>query len=110
LALGDEAFGHGVAQGFYSFNQWGVKAEKARILPDSDAGDAYLAGKVALVFGKAGFDHAGVFFGPEDGIPVGLGRFGADPAGFVRCLAFPNDGNEPVIPLSLLGNEGGELP
>ena len=79
-------------------------------MPYPDSGDAYLAGKVAFVLGLAGFDHAGVFFGPKDGVPVGLGRFGAYPAGFVRRLAFADDGNDAVVPFSLLGHKRGEVP
>ena len=52
----------------------------------------------------------GVFLGPEDGIPVGLGRFGADPAGFVWRLAFADDGNDAVVPFAMFGHKRGEVP
>lgn len=103
MALGDEAFGHGIAQGFDGFNQWGVKAEKAGILPDPDPGDAYFSGKVGFVLGFACFEHSGVFLGHEDGITVGFRRFGADPAGILRRLAVPDDGYDPVVPFALFG-------
>ena len=79
-------------------------------MPDPNSGDADFAGKVAFVLGLAGFEHAGVFLSPKDGVPVGLGRFGADPAGFVRRLAFADDGNDAVIPFALLGHKRGEVP
>ncbi len=79
-------------------------------MPDPDPGDADLAGKVAFVLGLAGFDHTGVFLGPEDRIPVGLRRFRADPAGLVRRLAFADNGNDAVIPSCLFGHKRGEVP
>jgi hypothetical protein len=57
----------------------------------------------------AGLDHLNVFLGPEDGVPVGFGWFGADPAGLVRRLAFADDGNNAVVPFSLLGHKRGEV-
>lgn len=79
-------------------------------MPDPDPGDADFTGKVAFALGLAGFDHSGVFLSSEDGIPVGLGRFGTDPAGFVRRLAFADDGNDVVVPFALFGYKRGEVP
>lgn len=110
LTLGDQPFRHRIAQRFDGFDQRSVKVEKAGILPDPNPGDADFAGKIAFVLGLAGFDHTGVFFGPKDGIPVGLGRFGADPAGLVGRLAFADDGNDAVVPFSLLCHKRGEVP
>lgn len=110
LALGDEAFGHGIAQGFNGFNQWGVKAEKAGILPDSDPGDADFTGKVGFVFGVARFEHSSVFLGHEDGVAVGFRRFGADPAGFFGRLAVTDDGYDPVVPFALFGQDRRVVP
>jgi len=110
LALGDEAFGHGIAQGFDGFDQWGVKAEKACVLPDPDPGDADFAGEVAFVLGLAGFDHPGVFLSSEDRVAVGFRRFGADPAGFLGRLAVPDDGYDPVVPFALFGQDRRVVP
>jgi hypothetical protein len=110
LALGDETFEHGIAQSFYGFNQWGVKAKKAGILPDPDPGDADFAGKVGFVLGLAGFEHSGVFLGYEDGVAVGLRRFGADSAGFFSRLAVPDDGYDPVVPFALFGQDRRVVP
>lgn len=110
LSFGDEAFGHGIAQGFYGFNQWGVKAEKACILPDPDPGDAYFAGKVGFVLGIARFEHSGVFLGHEDGVAVGFRRFWADPAGIFSRLAVPDDGYDPVVPFALFGQDRRVVP
>lgn len=79
-------------------------------MPDPDPGDADFAGKFAFVLGLAGFDHTGVFLGSKYGVLVSPGGFWVYSSGLFRRLAFPDDGDEPVIPLSLLGNEGGELP
>lgn len=110
MALGDEAFGHGIAQGFDGFNQWGVKAKKARILPDPDPGDADFTGKVRFVLGVARFEHSGVFLGHEDRVAVGFRRFGADPAGFLGRLAVPDDGYDPVVPFALFGQDRRVVP
>lgn len=111
MALGDEAFGHGIAQCFDGFNQWGVKAEKTGILPDPDPGDADSAGKVRFVLSFAYFKHPGVFLGHEDGVAVGLSRrFGADPAGFLSRLAVPDDGYDPVVPFALFGQDRRVVP
>jgi len=110
LALGHEAFGHGIAQVFDGFDQWGVKAEKARVLPDPDPRDAYFAGKGGFVLGIARFEHSGVFLGHEDGVAVGLGRFRADPAGILSRLAVPDDGYDPVVPFALFGQDRRVVP
>ncbi len=110
MALGDEALGHGIAQGFDGFNQWGVKAKKAGILPDPDPRDADLASKGAFILGIARFEHSGVFLGHEDGVAVGFRRFGVDSTGFLRRLAVPDDGYDPVVPFALFGQDRRVMP
>lgn len=79
-------------------------------MPDPDPGDADFAGKVGFVLGIARFKHSDVFLGHEDGVAVGFGRFGADPAGILRRLAVPDDGYDPVVPFALFGQDRRVVP